>query len=295
MRIYTPNTSRQAIGGGWTFLRNLQYGLQDRCYFVNNWKDCDIVLIMGVTVVDFEELKQAKQAGKKIVLRVDNVPRKSRNRGLRPNPHERLKLIAEQYVDVVVYQSEWAKMYCYPLCGEGTIIYNGVDEELFKGPAENRNENRYLYVYHSRGNELKQFWLAHYYFQMIHRQNPEAEFWIVNNFGNETADLLQGNLDFWNGEKWKYLGTIDNAPEMADIMAQCKYLIFPSTVDASPNTVLEARACGMEVIHTAPSDVSGTNELLNPELDISLERMCDEYYSLFKLLSTENEDSGLAV
>lgn len=293
IKVYIPNKSKQSIGGGWTFLRNLKKGLKGRVEFTDHWQACDIVFIMGVTVIDLEELRQAQEHGKKIILRVDNVPRKSRNRGLRPNPAERLKIIA-QMADIVIYQSEWSKRYAGPLCGSGEVIYNGVDTDIFhdtENPDQER-KNRYLYAYHSRGNELKQFWLAHYYFQLEARKNPQAEFWIINNFGAEWPDLLNANLDFWNGEKWKYLGVVEDSGLMADIMRKCQFLIFPSTVEACPNTVLEARACGMKVLYPASSLVSGTEELLKDDLDISLSRMSDEYYSLFQLINSPDYDVG---
>lgn len=287
MKIYLPEQTSSKVNGGLTFNRNLKKGLAGRAEFVDSWQACDIFLVSGITLVNFEELEAAKAAGKGIVLRVDNVPRKSRNRGLRPNPHERLKIIADSYADLVIYQSKWAERYCHPLSGDGMVIYNGVDSELFKPDPSMQKKNRYLYAYHGR-NELKQFWLAHYIFQMRHRDHEAvgdaAQFWFINDFGSEQPLMDNGNYDFWNGENYQHL-ELETTPEgMVRLMQQCHYLIFPSTLDACPNTVLEARACGMEVIGTAPEFLAGTNELLNPDLDISLERMCDEYMGAFDLV-----------
>ena len=280
MKIYIPNISDQNVGGGWTFLRNLFNGLKDRVYFVNNVKDCDILMIAGITMTDKNDVYQAKIDNKKVVLRVDNVPRKSRNR--RNTPHQRLKEFAD-LSDVVIYQSKWAKDYCFPLCGDGTIIYNGVDRKYFYSDYTIQNKNRCLFVYHGK-SELKCFWQAHYYFQMIARKNPDAEFWFINDFGKDFDELINSNFDFWNNEKYQYLDKVETPEKMGDIMRQCKYLIFPSFADASPNTVLEARACGMDVLNV--SDVGGTKELLELE-DISLDRMCEEYFGIFKLLLNE--------
>jgi len=285
MKIYCPN-QKDAIGGGWTFLRNFKKALANKVHFVDSWKECDVFFITGITMVDKNELYEAKKAGKKIVLRVDNVPRKSRNR--RSSPHERLKEFAG-LSDVVIYQSEWAKNYCYPLCGEGTVIYNGVDTEIFKAdksePEEDRKD-RYLFAYHGK-SELKQFWLAHYCFQMEHRKNPNAIFWFVNDFGNDLNELVASNFDFWNGEQYMHLPKQTDPKDMAELMQQCKYLIYPSVCDSSPNLVLEARACGMEVLYPASKEFSGTAELLDPKLDISLERMGEEYFGVLQLLSNE--------
>ena len=114
-------------------MRNITKGLADRVVFVDNLIDCDILFIASPMAVDKEEVFLAKRSGKKIVLRVDNIPRKSRNK--RSTPHERMKDYAT-LADIVIYQSEWARDYCYPLCGMGTVIYNGVDGSIFYPPKE---------------------------------------------------------------------------------------------------------------------------------------------------------------
>ena len=287
MQIYLPNISNpNAIGGGWTFIRNLKEALKGEAFFVDQMEAADIILITGVTITDKNELYAARKLGKKIILRVDNVPRKSRNN--RQSPHERLKEFAE-LSDVVVYQSEWAKNYCFPLCGDGMIIRNGVDQGIFY-PAKKDQEKKdiHLFAYHGK-SELKCFWQAHYMFQMYFRDHPNSEFWFIYDFGKSLETLKFANFDFWQGEKYKYLEKITNPEKMADLMRQCNTLIFPSFADAAPNTVLEARACGLVVAGAAGFIHSGTRELLNPNLDISLKRMGREYLSLFKLVLGSND------
>lgn len=283
MKIYCPsNKGEDAVGGGWTFLRNFKKGMADKVHFVNSWQECDIFFITGITIVDKNELHEAHKAGKRIVLRVDNVPRKSRNR--RSSPHERLKEFAE-LSDVVIYQSKWAKDYCYPLCGDGTVIYNGVDTSVFRPDPSKQVKNRYLYAYHGQ-NEHKNFWEAHLRFQYIFREDRESQFWFIYDFRSNLPELEAANFDFWQGEKYAHLPKCENAHDMADVMQQCGKLIYPSISDASPNVVLEARACGLEVVFPAARELAGTQELLDPNLDISLERMCDEYFGVFQLVLT---------
>lgn len=279
MKIYCPNVKEGGIGGGWTFLRNFRKGLADRVHFVNTWQECDIFFITGITITDSNELYEAHKNGKKIVLRVDNVPRKSRNR--RSTPHERLKEFAG-LADVVIYQSEWAKDYCFPLCGDGPVIYNGVDTSVFKPNPEIQDPNRYLFAYHGK-NEQKGFWAAHYAFQMEFRKNRNAIFTFIYDHGKDTEELRNANFDFWQGEKWEHLEKITDPLDMVELMQRSKYFIYPAICDASPNVVLEARACGLEVIAPAPKNMAGTQELLDLD-DITLERMCDEYHGVFQLL-----------
>jgi glycosyltransferase involved in cell wall biosynthesis len=189
-----------------------------------------------------------------------------------------------EMADVVVYQSEWAKEYCMPLTGDGAIIYNGVNTQLFKPtPAMKPDHDRYLFAYHGK-SELKGFWTAHAYFQKVFRDNPQAEFWFINDFGRDLDELQKSKFDFWNGEKYRHLPFAPTPEQMAMVMQQCTHLLFPSIADASPNTVLEARATGLKVHLTADKLDSGTEELLDPQLDITLERMGDEYYAVLKMI-----------
>lgn len=287
VKIYCPNTKdgQDAVGGGWTFLRNFKKAMANRVHFVPSWEECDVVFVTGVTMTDKEELFAASRAGKRIVLRVDNVPRKSRNR--RQSPHERLREFAD-LADVVVYQSQWAKDYCSPLCGDGTVIHNGVDTEVFKPDLSKRpGHERYLFAYHGK-SELKGFWVAHMQFQLASRYDPKAEFWFINDFGRETQELTDANFDFWNGERFEHVERQDSPERMAYVMQQCTHLLYPSVADSAPNVVLEARACGLTVEGYPDSTMSGTAELLDPNLDIGLERMGDEYLGVFELLANGN-------
>lgn len=283
IKLYIPNISSGAVGGGWTFRNNLINGLQGKVSFVDDIDSCDIFFISGITMIDKSDIFEAKRQGKKIVLRVDNVPKKSRNK--RSSPHERLKEFG-QMSDWIVFQSKWSKKYTSPLFDDigskSSIIYNGVDKKVFYSDEGQRNNNRYLFAYHGN-SELKGFWQAHYYFQMLARGNNKAEFWFIYDFGRGLEELKDSNFDFWNGENFKYLDKANTPHEMASIMRKCKYLIFPSFMDAAPNTILEARSCGLEVINTVSEFEGGSKEMLELK-DISLERMSDEYLELFKSL-----------
>lgn len=285
MKVYIPNNSnKETIGGGWTFLRNFHNGLGDRVHFVDNVQDCDLVFIVGVTLTNTGEIHEAKKLGKPVVFRVDNVPRKSRNK--RSTPHERMKELAS-LSDVVIYQSEWAKKYCEPLCGEGTVIYNGVDTDIFsntKSSPDSDRKNNYCFFYHGK-NETKGFWHAHYIFQNIFRENKDAKFWFSYDFGRDLPEMVDSQFDFWNGEKFVYLDKIEDPHEMARIFNMFGHLIYPSIADACPNIVLEARACGLSVIGYPNKDMSATEELVQLE-DYTLSRMCDEYFGIFSLLTS---------
>lgn len=292
MKIYIPKINNDSIGGGWTFLRNFIKGMTGKADLVFTITEADIVFIPGVTLVDRDYIELARSLRKPIVFRADNVPKKSRNK--RSRVLDNMKRYAE-ISEFVVFQSEWSANYCMPLFvdSQGSqpsslVIYNGVDQDLFF-PAEIKPENPiYLFAYHGK-NEVKGFGLAHYLFEMYHRENPKSEFWFINNFKNELIEQQDANFDFWNGEKYRHLPIIESQLGMAQLLRKCTHLIYPAYADAAPNMVLEARASGLEVVGTLDSKWSGVSEMLNPNLDISLDRMCSEYLGLFNLILSNGE------
>lgn len=296
MKIYLPNISEQAIGGGWTFLRNLAEGLSSSVEFVTDWKECDIYFICSVTLADRNEVEEVAESGKVIIFRVDNIPKKSRNK--RSRVYDNMKRYAE-LSDMIVFQSEWARNYAGWLCwpNEKTewsniIIYNGVNDSVFNPMPipEDYEEGRplkYLYVQYNR-DENKRFPEAAYYFHMRYRQDPNISLTLVGKFSPENFNEDgTPHFDFFGKENIEYIPPVNNPEEMASIYRDHDILLFPAFADAAPNTVLEARACGLRVECVNP--IGGTKEMLDPELDISSTRMCTEYYELFKILLKQKE------
>lgn len=285
MRVYIPKFEDDRVGGGWTFLRNFKRGMAGKVEFTHNIREADLVFIPGVTLVERDDIELAHQMGKPIVFRADNVPRKSRNK--RSRVFDNMKRYGE--IADVIYQSEWSREYCMPASGDGTVIYNGVDQSIFY-PAEKKPDHPvYLFAFHGK-NDVKGFWIAHYLFQTYHRQNPKSEFLFIYNFKSELEEMINSNYDFWNGEDFKHLQPVTTQEGMANLLRQCTHLIYPAYADAAPNMVLEARACGLDVVGTLDPSWSGVSEMLNPNLDISLERMSNEYLAFFQMVLREDKE-----
>ena len=75
MKIHVANYQPNKIGGGWTFTN----------YFVSwfgntSYDEADVYFIPSASTVERDAVRKAKEDGKKIVLRVDNAIRNSRNR-----------------------------------------------------------------------------------------------------------------------------------------------------------------------------------------------------------------------
>ena len=266
MNIHVANSSKQTLGGGFIFIENLKKGCQGKAKFVDGLASCDVVFICSVTQVERSFVQEAKQLKKKIVLRIDNMPKDSRNRG---TAFSRMKDFG-QMADVIVFQSEWAKQYVgqWLFLNHGVdtnkskVIYNGIDPEFFyfKDKPEDRGES-YLFTTFNT-DENKRFPEAAYDF---HLRNWEARknnkkiptLKLVGNFGK---DLPGYKFDFFNGEKYTYEPPISDRKLMGNLFRSSRYIYFPAFADASPNTVGEAMACGCEPLLVNP--VGGTTEVV---------------------------------
>lgn len=275
MKIYVPNISSQSIGGGWTFLRNFQKALEGKATFVTSVEECDVYFITSVTMVDKAEVFRAQELQKRIVLRVDNMPRMSRNR--RQSPHLRMRVYANM-AHAVVYQSKWAKEWIGSYVGfedKAHIIYNGVDTETFyPRKKEPRDYKKFLFVKYNR-DENKRDTEA---FDMFTEQwliNHHNELYLVGRFSD---DIRENNFDFFRGENVTYLGVLEDRRRLAAVMGECDVLLYPSYSDACPNTVIEARACGMQIWHNGHSGVPEAATIEDP----SLERMAEEYLTIMQ-------------
>lgn len=277
MKIHILNESKQSLGGGWTFIRNFKAGLPKSEILVDDWRNADIVFIPSPTMTSRDTVIIIKGAGKKIVVRLDNIPRNSRNRGAGTS---RLYDITRM-ADKVIYQSLWARNYLMPFVDRwGPVVYNGVDTTVFNNDGEKDNFGPYdpivLYSRYSR-DETKGWERAWYEFQMIHRRQPKALFIIMGRFSEE---VIKNKFDFYNHEKILYLDVIDNPEKIARVMRGCNILLAPYFNDCYSNTIQEALACGLEV----RVDMSGgTPELLKNGV-ITIEEMVTNYLKEFNEL-----------
>ncbi len=250
-------------GGGSTFQKNFEKIMP---HFGHSFVDCEegkegvempIFFIAGTTLVERNQVIEAKKRGKKIILRVDNIleDRKNRNTGM-----SLMQKYAE-LADVIVYQSEWAKRMLSPLIGNGVVIYNGVDTDIFY-PLENSEKRRekeglrILYSKNSR-NETKQFHEVQYWWREYNLEDKNATLVLVGNFARDYLEI-EHPFDFHNGENFEF-HSMRSAETMSDIMRSCDIAFLPYQYDACSNTILEAQACGLPIIY---SNTGGTQEIV---------------------------------
>lgn len=261
MKIHLANL-QDRIGGGWTFSNRFAEGLGGNCQY----EEAEVYFISGPTLASHSEVAQAKQDGKKVVLRVDNAVRDSRNRG---TGMSRLKAFCD-VADLVIYQSKWAREFLYPFTEkDGPVILNGVDTKKFNKEGHATDES-YLYARSSR-DEGKGWINAWYWYASHFPKQRDSRLDIVGKFSGEN---LEWGFDFFNGEKFRFLG---EQKDMAPIYRDCKYFLYSFWFDACSNTLLEAIASGCEIVDVHGAlQTGGAPEIMECK-DISLERMLKEY------------------
>jgi glycosyltransferase involved in cell wall biosynthesis len=249
---------------------------------VDNWKDADIVFCFSITTLDKSEVYEAKKAGKKLVLRVDNIPRKSRN--TRCSPVERLSEFGAM-ADLVVYQSIWCKQYAgyFIKNNNEVIINNGVDTEIFNTKDRNSDGKTFLYINYN-DNPNKRFDEALYWFDMEWRKNNEYHLVIAGNIPSIYIEHPEFNWDIPTKGRVEYVGILNTQLEVAKLMKKCDFLLYPAFADAYPNTLLEAIACGLEPISVCSE--GGANEVVGHcEYGIlDIKQMAENYLEEFNKL-----------
>lgn len=290
------------MGGGFVFAHNFVDAMRPfPVELVDTHLDADIIFIPAPTMLNDKELANTLIASKKpIVLRLDNAVRDSRNRGT--GMSRMLKYASA--ASAIVYQSNWAKSFLHPWLAKeaaaawyrhkeetgkeviSQIIINGVDTGVFH-PSENpdervRRDRKDPVVVYSRYNrdEVKSWHIAWYWYVEFARQHRDAALWLIGNFSPE---LAQYNFDFFANETIKYWGAIDDRGEYAKILRSADIFYAPYDYDACSNAILEARASGLKIV-TRPDPTGGIPEIVDPKLDITLERMGKEYFDLFTSL-----------
>ncbi len=278
MKIYMAKLELGRIGGGWSFQDNFYNGMKDS--ITADYNEADIYFISSPSMVQRDEVIQAKSDGKKIVLRLDNAVRNSRNRN---TGMTRMKDFAE-WADLIIYQSNWAKDYLMPFLGkDGVVILNGVDTNVFKPGITPGDPNMVLYSRFNR-DETKNYEVARYWFSRYANDHKDANLIIVGQFGDE---IRSANFDFYNDERFRYLGVLERQA-MSDLYRQCGKFLYTYFNDACSNTLIEAICSGCEIVGDSYyRKTGGASEIMavfknSSDLDkarrfFSIERMVMEY------------------
>lgn len=280
MKIYIEGNNSNKIGGGWSFRDSFR-----KCFdgqIVDNPQEADFYLIPSVSMLP---KLSVIPWDKKVVLRVDNVLKKSCNRDIHDFGGEKVSLMLAmkqiaQKANLTVFQSQWAKDYLEPYLKpkKSVVILNSVDETIFnpdgrKIPVGKKT----IYFYSRSSNHDNKGWHKIYYdFQYRYREDSNLELWIIGRFSLEN---IPNNFDFFNGEIIKYLGYITDPEAMAMYMRSADFIYVPYSFDACSNTTIEGLMSGC--IPKILDNSGGTKEILdkfkNKKDYFKLERMKREY------------------
>lgn len=244
MRLKVPHTTNESIGGGYTFYNHIKKG-----FTITPHDFYDILFIANPMTCTREDIAEAKDSGKPIVLRLDNIPLDSRNRGTAISRLREFIACA----DKIIYQSQWSRVrYLEFGAPDGEVIYNGVDTDLFK-PGKKR-EKLLAYVRYSR-SENKRLDEAIEMYRRYHYKHQDSTLWII---GRYSDDSLRYHFDFYNGEDAMYCGVLDHEA-LAGSLAEVSVGLVPYYADSCPNTVLEMMACGVVPVY---NEYGGTQEIV---------------------------------
>lgn len=281
MKIYIAEYQPDRIGGGWSFMRNFAEGINQLSdlNLTFDYAEADIYFICSPSMVQRDAVEKAREDGKKIVLRIDNAVRNSRNRN---TGMSRMKDFY-QWADLVIFQSLWAKRYLSPFLAKSEqnvnkIILNGVDLEKYS----NNHEVVPKGILYSRFNrdETKNWEVARYWFSRHQLVHPDAVLHIVGQFSPE---LVNGNFDFYDGENFEYHGVVDDTL-LAKYYSECS-LLYTYYNDACSNTLIEALASRAPIVGDAYYKRTGGA----PEIIDAFSKFGREYFSFNRMADEYNE------
>lgn len=282
MKILLPEIDWNATGGGWSFARNFVSCMAD--YITPNYDEADIFFLPSASMVSRDVVEAAKEDGKKIVLRCDNVIRNSRNRN---TGMSKMKDFAD-WADLTVFQSRFAEGLLNPYLHNENykVILNSCDQSVFNDQSRNSDGKTFLYSKHS-SDETKNWEMARMTFQRIWEDEQDTK---LNLVGRYEGNVEEYNFDFYNGENFQYHGLVSDPVTMANIYKTSDWLIYTYFQDACSNTLIEALCCGMKLEDMyGMSQTGGSPEILTAFKDygskyFSLDRMRDEYVEAMEKL-----------
>jgi glycosyltransferase involved in cell wall biosynthesis len=139
------------------------------------------------------------------------------------------------------------------------VIPNGVDVEFFSPPERKNAREHCNILFVGRLHEQKNLFLLLDQFARIvtREKTPRATLHLVGD-GPLRKKLEETSARLGIARSVVWHGWLDKE-KLAGVYRHCDCFVNPSTYEGSPNTVLEAMACGLPVV---ASDSIGNNELI---------------------------------
>lgn len=273
MRIHLAKYEPGRQGGGWSFQGNFA-----KVFELSEYESADLYFITSASMVSRDEVEQAKRDGKKIVLRIDNIIRNSRNRN---TGMSRMYDFA-QLADYTIFQSEFSQDLLGPFLQPKNyrVIINAVDQDIFNARGrEETDRERYLFSKYS-SDETKNWEMARLAYQLVADDST-----LLHLVGRFDGGLEEYNFDFYQGEQYKYWGLVTDQRLMAEIYRQSDYFLYSYFNDACSNTLIEALCCGCEIMDVQGMAHTGGT----PEIMRYWQAMGDKFFTLDRLTSQYQE------
>ena len=237
-------------GGMYTFLRYFrQYLCAQQIDLTDDLEDDYDVLFVNSFVVSAADILKAKRShpGLRVIQRVDGSTRAYGRQDASDSEQTRVNLLA----DLTIFQSQYSKFSTrrkYKVIpGNGPVIFNPVDCELFHPGTDMLppGQNTRVCSISFSTNPKKGTW----HIGALAEANSDVEFVLCGHFP-KLPDLsnivLMGHL---------------SPVDLAEVLRSCHIFLHLAENDPCPNVVIEALASGLPVLFK-PS--GGTPELVGP-------------------------------
>jgi hypothetical protein len=159
--------------------------------------------------------------------------------------------------------------------GRSSILYNGVDTDLFQPPIIEPNDGVYTILSVGRLVPVKGVSILLTAFAQLYKQLNQKARLIVVGEGPLLEELNQQAAELTILQAVDFVGAVKHE-EIVSYFQHADVFCLPSFSEGSPTVIVEAMACGKPII---ASDVGGVSEIVNDESGILVppgdpERLC---------------------
>lgn len=240
MKVYINRTPRSGPwGGGNAFVRAFHKHAEDHAGLELQIDQTmrinpDVILLAGLenegpTAISAEQaiMWQMYNPGCKLVLRVNENDARKGTKHM-----DDILLKVSEHVDATVFVSHWLRDYFVEkgwVCKNQTVIYNGVDHDVYKPGVKNTDDKLHIVAHHWSDNRMKGADIYEELDKLVGKHPEKYEFTYV---GRHQCDFKHTNVI--RPLSGKALG---------DELGKHDVYVSASRFDPGPNHILEAIAC----------------------------------------------------
>lgn len=269
LKIFVPMKRLRDTGGPSNFARKFKLGLEKQGHevFFQFRKDYDILLV--IVQCNPLYLFHAKINKRRIVQRLDGVYYWSVAKWKYPLLNLPPMVIHKFFSNFTIYQSRYSQ-YCADKFlsrrkdEEYSIIYNGVDTNLFNSVGKNipdlrDNADQKIFITASQFRRTDQLLPIIEALEIYRKKfNTNFKFLVIGDFNREVRDAPQ---KFGHLEYIRFLGKLKNE-DLPKYERSSDVFLFTHLNPPCPNNIIEAMSCGLPICGVADGAMK---ELTEPE------------------------------